>query len=102
MNVRSELTQAADCFGDRQPVQFHDQVDDAAAARTGAKTVPVASVVAEPTAFMAGVPGKFFVLFGWTAAIAVFFSLVVARMLTPMMAAYISRCPRRRITNRAG
>ena len=41
-----------------------------------------------PTAFMAGVPGKFFVQFGWTAAIAVFFSLVVARMLTPMMAAY--------------
>ena len=42
-----------------------------------------------PTAFMSGVPGKFFVQFGWTAAIAVFFSLVVARVLTPMMAAYI-------------
>ncbi len=47
-----------------------------------------------PTAFMAGVPGKFFVQFGWTAAIAVFFSLVVARMLTPMMAAYIMKLPR--------
>jgi multidrug efflux pump subunit AcrB len=46
-----------------------------------------------PTAFMSGVPGKFFVQFGWTAAIAVFFSLVVARMLTPMMAAYILRRP---------
>ncbi len=44
-----------------------------------------------PTAFMGGVPGKFFVQFGWTAAIAVFFSLVVARMLTPMMAAYLLR-----------
>ena len=44
-----------------------------------------------PTAFMSGVPGKFFVQFGWTAAIAVFFSLVVARMLTPMMAAYIMK-----------
>ena len=42
-----------------------------------------------PTAFMSGVPGKFFVQFGWTAAIAVWFSLVVARMLTPMMAAYL-------------
>ena len=42
-----------------------------------------------PTAFMGGVPGKFFVQFGWTASIAVFFSLVVARMLTPMMAAYL-------------
>jgi multidrug efflux pump subunit AcrB len=47
-----------------------------------------------PTAFMGGVPGKFFVQFGWTAAIAVFFSLVVARMLTPMMSAYILRPPK--------
>ncbi len=42
-----------------------------------------------PTAFMSGIPGKFFKQFGWTAALAVFASLVVARMLTPMMAAYI-------------
>lgn len=42
-----------------------------------------------PTAFMSGVAGKFFKQFGWTAALAVFASLVVARMLTPMMAAYI-------------
>jgi multidrug efflux pump subunit AcrB len=48
-----------------------------------------------PTAFMSGVPGKFFVQFGWTAAIAVFFSLVVARMLTPMMAAYMLPAPKK-------
>jgi multidrug efflux pump subunit AcrB len=48
-----------------------------------------------PTAFMSGVPGKFFVQFGWTASIAVFFSLVVARMLTPMMAAYLLHSPRK-------
>ena len=54
-----------------------------------------------PTAFMAGVPGKFFVQFGWTAAVAVFFSLVVARMLTPMMAAYILRPPQREHTDPA-
>jgi multidrug efflux pump subunit AcrB len=48
-----------------------------------------------PTAFMSGVAGKFFVQFGWTAAIAVFFSLVVARLLTPMMAAHLLRPPRR-------
>ena len=42
-----------------------------------------------PTAFMAGVPGKFFKQFGWTASLAVFASLAVARMLTPMMAAYL-------------
>jgi preprotein translocase subunit SecF len=42
-----------------------------------------------PTAFMSGIPGKFFKQFGWTASLAVFASLVVARMLTPMMAAYL-------------
>jgi multidrug efflux pump subunit AcrB len=44
-----------------------------------------------PTAFMSGIPGKFFKQFGWTASLAVFASLVVARALTPMMAAYILR-----------
>ena len=48
-----------------------------------------------PTAFMSGVPGKFFVQFGWTAAIAVFMSLVVARMLTPMMSAYVLKVPKK-------
>ncbi|HEX8988259.1 MAG TPA: efflux RND transporter permease subunit [Rhodocyclaceae bacterium] len=42
-----------------------------------------------PTAFMDGIVGRFFVQFGWTAALSVWFSLVVARMLTPMMAAYL-------------
>ncbi|HEY6095803.1 MAG TPA: efflux RND transporter permease subunit [Gallionellaceae bacterium] len=44
-----------------------------------------------PTAFMSGIPGRFFVQFGWTAAVAVLFSLMVARMLTPMMSAYVLR-----------
>ncbi|MGQ9831153.1 MAG: efflux RND transporter permease subunit [Thermochromatium sp.] len=47
-----------------------------------------------PTAFMSGVAGKFFVQFGWTAAIAVLMSLLVARLLTPMMAAYLLHLPR--------
>jgi multidrug efflux pump subunit AcrB len=54
-----------------------------------------------PTAFMSGVPGKFFVQFGWTAAVAVFFSLVVARMLTPMMAAYLLRVPKQELRDPA-
>jgi multidrug efflux pump subunit AcrB len=44
-----------------------------------------------PTAFMSGIPGKFFKQFGWTASLAVFASLVVARVLTPMMAAYLMK-----------
>ncbi len=42
-----------------------------------------------PVAFMPGIPGKFFREFGWTAAAAVLFSLLVARLITPMMAAYM-------------
>ncbi|MBC8119329.1 MAG: efflux RND transporter permease subunit, partial [Burkholderiaceae bacterium] len=52
-----------------------------------------------PTAFMSGVPGKFFKQFGWTAALAVFASLVVARLLTPMMAAYILKPDHRENTD---
>lgn len=47
-----------------------------------------------PTAFMGGIVGKFFEPFGITAAVAVFFSLVVARLLTPMMAAYLLKAPK--------
>ena len=42
-----------------------------------------------PTAFMGGIPGLFFKQFGWTAVLAILASLVVARLLTPMMAAYL-------------
>ncbi|RZA16010.1 MAG: efflux RND transporter permease subunit, partial [Lysobacteraceae bacterium] len=44
-----------------------------------------------PVAFMPGIAGKFFREFGWTAATAVLFSLLVARLLTPMMAARLLR-----------
>jgi multidrug efflux pump subunit AcrB len=47
-----------------------------------------------PVAFMPGVTGKFFREFGWTAAAAVLFSLLVARLLTPMLAArFMSHTP---------
>ncbi|MCW0372976.1 efflux RND transporter permease subunit [Xanthomonas sacchari] len=42
-----------------------------------------------PTAFMQGYVGQYFKQFGWTAATAVLSSLLVARLLTPMMAAYL-------------
>jgi hydrophobe/amphiphile efflux-1 (HAE1) family protein len=44
-----------------------------------------------PVSFMGGIAGQYFKQFGLTVAIAVFFSLLVARMLTPMMAAYFMR-----------
>ena len=44
-----------------------------------------------PTAFMGGISGKVFRQFGITAAAAVLASLLVARLLTPMMAAYFMK-----------
>lgn len=47
-----------------------------------------------PTAFMGGIPGKFFKQFGWTAVLAILASLLVARLLTPMMCAYLMKAPK--------
>ena len=44
-----------------------------------------------PVSFMPGIPGQYFRQFGMTVAIAVIFSLIVARLITPMMAAYLMR-----------
>ncbi len=44
-----------------------------------------------PVSFMAGIPGQYFRQFGITVALAVLFSLLVARLITPMMAAYLMR-----------
>ena len=42
-----------------------------------------------PVSFMGGITGQYFKQFGLTVAAAVFFSLLVARLITPLMAAYI-------------
>ncbi|GLS87377.1 ABC transporter permease [Cypionkella aquatica] len=42
-----------------------------------------------PVSFMGGIPGQYFRQFGLTVAISVAFSLLVARLITPMMAAYL-------------
>ena len=42
-----------------------------------------------PVAFMGGVPGQFFQPFGVTVAVSTMFSTLVARLMTPMMAAYL-------------
>jgi len=44
-----------------------------------------------PVSFMDGIAGQYFKQFGLTVAIAVLFSLIVARLITPMMSAYILR-----------
>src|SRR5262249_45039925 len=44
-----------------------------------------------PVSFMGGIAGQYFKQFGLTVAVAVFFSLLVARLITPMMTAYLLR-----------
>ncbi len=44
-----------------------------------------------PVTFMPGIPGQFFRQFGLTVAAAVTFSLLVARLLTPLLGAYFLR-----------
>ena len=46
-------------------------------------------VVFTPVSFMTGMVGQFFREFGLTVSVAVLFSLLVARLLTPLMAAYL-------------
>jgi HAE1 family hydrophobic/amphiphilic exporter-1 len=60
-----------------------DQIGLAVVATTSAIIVTFA-----PVSFMPGIPGQFFKEFGLTVSVAVLFSLVVARLLTPLLAAY--------------
>jgi multidrug efflux pump subunit AcrB len=47
-----------------------------------------------PVSFMPGITGQYFIQFGLTVAAAVFFSLLVARLITPVIAAYTLKSER--------
>src|SRR5271154_4383392 len=51
------------------------------------------AAIFSPVSFMGGIAGQYFRQFGLTVAIAVMFSLLVARFVTPVMAAYFLRAP---------
>jgi len=53
-------------------------------------TLSIVAVFA-PVSFMGGIPGQFFKQFGLTVAAAALFSLLVARLITPMLAAYFMK-----------
>ncbi|TCT05167.1 efflux RND transporter permease subunit [Aquabacter spiritensis] len=55
-----------------------------------ATTLTIAAVFV-PVSFMGGIAGQYFKQFGITVAIAVLFSLAVARLITPLLAAYFMR-----------
>ncbi len=67
----------------RASMEGADQIGLAVIATTSAIVVVFA-----PVSFMGSIPGQFFKEFGITVVIAVLFSLLVARLLTPLLAAY--------------
>jgi multidrug efflux pump subunit AcrB len=71
---------------------FHAAIDaaDEIGLAVIAITLTIVAVFA-PVSFMGGIPGQYFKQFGLTVAAAVLVSLLVARLLTPVMAAYFLR-----------
>mgnify|MGYP001806331263 CR=1 FL=1 len=59
-------------------------------------TLTIVAVFA-PVSFMGGIAGQYFKQFGLTVAVAVLFSLLVARLVTPMMAAYLMRAKKHHV-----
>ncbi|HET6969800.1 MAG TPA: efflux RND transporter permease subunit, partial [Phenylobacterium sp.] len=71
-----------------RPYQAALQGADAIGLAVVATTMAIV-VVFMPVSFMPGIPGQFFREFGLTVSVAVLFSLAVARLVTPLMAAYL-------------
>jgi hydrophobic/amphiphilic exporter-1 (mainly G- bacteria), HAE1 family len=67
----------------RASMEGADQIGLAVVATTASIVVVFA-----PVSFMGSIPGQFFKEFGVTVVISVLFSLLVARLLTPLLAAY--------------
>ena len=61
-----------------------------------ATTMTIVAMFA-PVSFMGGIAGQYFRQFGLTVAVAVTFSLLVARLITPLLAAYFLREPHDRV-----
>ncbi|TRW97579.1 efflux RND transporter permease subunit [Paracoccus sp. M683] len=70
------------------------EASEEAATEIGLTVIAISfSIVAvfAPVSFMGGIPGQYFKQFGLTVAVSVLFSLLVARIITPMFAAYFMR-----------
>ncbi|MGA9658397.1 MAG: efflux RND transporter permease subunit, partial [Asticcacaulis sp.] len=74
----------------KKPYQAAIEAADEIGMAVVATTATLIAVFA-PTGFMPGIVGQFFKSFAIAACVSVFFSLVVARTLTPLMGAYLLR-----------
>jgi HAE1 family hydrophobic/amphiphilic exporter-1 len=74
----------------KRPYQAALEAADEIGLAVVATTMTIVAVFL-PVSFMSGIAGQFFLQFGATVSVAVLFSLLVARLITPMMAAYLAR-----------
>ena len=74
--------------GNKQPYDAAMEAADEIGLAVVATTATIVAVFA-PTGFMPGIVGQFFKAFALAACISVLFSLLVARTITPLMAAYM-------------
>jgi multidrug efflux pump subunit AcrB len=74
----------------KKPYQAAIEAADEIGLAVVATTATLIAVFA-PTGFMPGIVGQFFKSFAIAACVSIFFSLVVARTLTPLMGAYLLR-----------
>jgi len=72
----------------KRPYQAALEAADEIGLAVVATTMTIVAVFV-PVSFMPGIPGQYFRSFGITVAAAVLFSLLVARLITPLMAAYL-------------
>ena len=72
----------------KSPYQASMEAADEIGLAVVATTMSIVAVFL-PVGLMSGIPGQFFKQFGLTVVAAVLFSLAVARMVTPLMAAYL-------------
>ena len=83
-------TSCATCKMGKSPYRAALEAADEIGLAVIAITFTIIAVFA-PVSFMGGIAGQYFKQFGLTVAVAVLFSLLVARLITPMMAAYFMR-----------
>jgi len=74
--------------GNKQPYEAAMEAADEIGLAVVATTATIVAVFA-PTGFMPGIVGQFFKAFALAACVSVLFSLLVARTITPLMAAYM-------------
>lgn len=76
----------------RTPMQAAIEASEEIGLSVIATTLVICAVFV-PVSFMGGIIGRYFIQFGLTVAIAAFFSLLVARLFTPMLASRLLKAP---------